>query len=190
MDEINCLDLFSGCGGLSRGLSEAGLKVKWGNENDKNAANTYRSAHPGTHLFEEDAKDLFQRIFDKDENVLTDHSKSYLEVISTDYRPQVEVVFAKKRGQERKDNWVINLEEFISVKGINAMGNQLTKEKVLEINSLEPLPYEEPEPPKTEEIEVVDEENVDTAQPKDSSETDSENRKNLDEDGTQGSLFD
>ncbi|MBG48169.1 MAG: DNA topoisomerase IV [Pseudozobellia sp.] len=127
---------------------------------------------------------------DKDENVLTDHSKSYLEVISTDYRPQVEVVFAKKRGQERKDNWVINLEEFISVKGINAMGNQLTKEKVLEINSLEPLPYEEPEPPKTEEIEVVDEENVDTAQPKDSSETDSENRKNLDEDGTQGSLFD
>ncbi|AYN67999.1 DNA gyrase/topoisomerase IV subunit A [Euzebyella marina] len=127
---------------------------------------------------------------DKDENVLTDHSKSYLEVISTDYRPQVEVVFAKKRGQERKDNWVINLEEFISVKGINAMGNQLTKEKVLEINSLDPLPYEEPEPPKTEEIEVVDEENVDTAQPKDSSETDSENRKNLDEDGTQGSLFD
>jgi DNA (cytosine-5)-methyltransferase 1 len=67
MSEISCLDLFSGCGGLSRGLSEAGLKVKWSNENDKHAANTYRSAHPGTHLFEEDVTTLFQRIVEKDE---------------------------------------------------------------------------------------------------------------------------
>ena len=65
---------------------------------------------------------------DREDNVLTDHPKSYLENISTDYRPVVEVVFAKKRGQDRKDNWVLNLEEFISVKGMSAMGNQLTKD--------------------------------------------------------------
>ncbi|WP_446051115.1 DNA gyrase/topoisomerase IV subunit A [Zobellia laminariae] len=99
---------------------------------------------------------------DKEENVLTDHPKSHVEIISTDYRPMIELVFAKKRGQDRKDNLELNLEEFISVKGIGAMGNQLTKDKVLEINMLDPLPYEEPEPQKTEGIEGVDEENGNT----------------------------
>ncbi|MGP1993651.1 DNA gyrase/topoisomerase IV subunit A [Zobellia laminariae] len=99
---------------------------------------------------------------DKEENVLTDHPKSHVEIISTDYRPMIELVFAKKRGQDRKDNLELNLEEFISVKGIGAMGNQLTKDKVLEINMLDPLPYEEPEPQKTEGMEGVDEENGNT----------------------------
>ena len=94
---------------------------------------------------------------DKEENILTDHSKSYLERFMTDYRPRVEIVFAKKRGQERKENWVLNLEEFIAIKGITAMGNQLTKEKVLEINGLAPLPYELPEPTRIEDIEVMEE---------------------------------
>lgn len=44
------------------------------------------------------------------------------------------------------------------------MGNQLTKDKVLEINGLSPLPYEPPEPTKTEDIEVVEEEDVDVPQ--------------------------
>jgi topoisomerase-4 subunit A len=97
---------------------------------------------------------------DKEENIITDHTKSYLEKIFTDYRPRAEVVFSKKRGQDRKDNLEINLEEFISVKGITAMGNQLTKDKVLEINALDSLPYEPPKPKNTMDIEVVDEENV------------------------------
>ena len=97
---------------------------------------------------------------DKEEGFISEHSKSYLEKVFTAYRPQAEVVFTKKRGEERKDNWVINLEEFIAIKGISAMGNQLTKEKVLEINELDPLPYEKPEPKKAEDIEVVDEENI------------------------------
>ncbi|RKN80972.1 DNA gyrase/topoisomerase IV subunit A [Ulvibacterium marinum] len=97
---------------------------------------------------------------DKEENIITDHSKSYLEKMFTDYRPRAEIVFSKKRGQDRRDNLEINLEEFISVKGITAMGNQLTKEKVLEINALDPLPYEPPKPKDTMDIEVVDEENV------------------------------
>src|SRR5690606_20359713 len=79
---------------------------------------------------------------EREETIITDHPDSYLEKIFTDHRPMAEVVFAKKRGQERAENMEVNLEEFIAVKGINAMGNQLTKEKVLEINALEPLPYE------------------------------------------------
>ena len=65
---------------------------------------------------------------------------SFLEVISTDWRPQAEIVFVKEKGKDRKVT-LINIEEFISVKGINAIGNQLTNKKVKEINLLDPLPY-------------------------------------------------
>ncbi|MAP54844.1 DNA gyrase/topoisomerase IV subunit A [Altibacter sp.] len=97
---------------------------------------------------------------DKEELIITDHPKSYLERVFTDHRPVAEVVFIKERGKERKDNAEVNLEEFIAVKGITAMGNQLTKDKVLEINALSPLPYDPPKPVPTEDMEVVDEEAV------------------------------
>lgn len=94
------------------------------------------------------------------ESILTDHPKSYLEKVFTDYRPKAEIVFAKKRGKDRQDNLEVDLEQFIAIKGISAMGNQLTKDKVLEINAMDPLPYEVPKPREASEIEVVDEENV------------------------------
>ena len=97
---------------------------------------------------------------DREELIITDHPNSYLERIFTDYRPMAEIVFAKKRGQERQENQIINLEEFITIKGIGAMGNQLTKDKVLEVNALEPLEYIAPEPLPTKEIEVVEQEIV------------------------------
>ena len=97
---------------------------------------------------------------DKEETVITAHEKSYLEVVSTDYKPMVELVFVKPRGKEQKPNEEINLEEFISIKGIQAMGNQLTKEKVKQINLLDPLPYEEPKEVPAQDLDVVDEENV------------------------------
>lgn len=97
---------------------------------------------------------------EREESVISEHPKSYLEKIFTDWRPLAEVVFVKKRGQDRLDNLELNLEEFISIKGINALGNQLTKNKVLEINNLEPLPYTMPEPKEVADIDVVDEETV------------------------------
>ncbi|MCZ4319557.1 DNA gyrase/topoisomerase IV subunit A [Aequorivita viscosa] len=121
---------------------------------------------------------------DKEETIISDHPNSYLEKIFTDYRPMAEVVFAKKRGQEREENLEVNLEEFIAVKGINAMGNQLTKEKVLEINTKEPLPYEPPAPVQPKEIDVVDEEDV-ASKNKDS---EAEDNSKTDE-GGQGLLF-
>ncbi len=124
---------------------------------------------------------------DKEETIITENPNSYLEKIFTDYRPMAEVVFAKKRGQEREENMEINLEEFIAVKGITAMGNQLTKEKVLEINTMEPLLYEPPAPVGPEEIDVVDEEdlNEETNTPEDENEPD---ESITDNDG-QGRLF-
>jgi len=98
--------------------------------------------------------------YDKEEKIITDHPKSYLEKVFTDYRPMAELVYSKKRGMERKDNLIINIEEFISIKGSSAMGNQLTKEKILEINALDPLPYKVPKVHDTMDIEVVDEESI------------------------------
>jgi len=97
---------------------------------------------------------------DKEEYIITDHPKSYLEHVFTSQRPMAEIVFVKERGKDRKENIEVNIEEFISVKGISAMGNQLTKDKVLEINELPALPYEAPEPLSANEIDVVAEETV------------------------------
>src|SRR5690606_30344489 len=80
----------------------------------------------------------------KEELVITSHPKSHLEIVSTDWKPVVEIEFTKERGKDRKDNWELNLEEFISIKGITALGNQLTKDKVNQINLLEPIPFEAP----------------------------------------------
>ncbi len=78
---------------------------------------------------------------DREEVVINGHPKSYLEKVFTDHRPVAEVVFVKERNKERKENLEVDLESFIAIKGITAMGNQLTKDKVLEINALEPLAY-------------------------------------------------
>ncbi|HEY4540481.1 MAG TPA: DNA gyrase/topoisomerase IV subunit A [Faecalibacter sp.] len=79
--------------------------------------------------------------------------KSEIKFISTDYYPMIELVFAKIKGVEREPE-VINLEEFIAVKGIKAQGNQLTAYKLRQIVTLDPLPYEEPEEEEVEEDEV------------------------------------
>ncbi len=96
----------------------------------------------------------------KEECFISDHENSHLEIVSTDWKPLAEVEFTKERGKDRKDNLEVNLEEFIAVKGINALGNQLTKEKVNQISLLDPIPYEAPEEVPAEEIEVVDETDV------------------------------
>ena len=131
---------------------------------------------------------------DKEEFIISDDPKSYLEAVFTAYRPMAEVVFVKDRGKDRKPNLEVNLEEFIAVKGIAAMGNQLTKEKVLEINTLDSLPYDPPKPITTEEMEVVDEEELGEDAPKDASETKADNSSSQSETSqggdVQGTLFD
>ena len=95
----------------------------------------------------------------KEEVFITEHEKSQLEIISTDWRPVAEVIFAKVKGIQ-KENQVIDLEQFISVKGIKALGNQLTADKLKQINLLESLHFEEPEEVEPEQMEVSGEQNV------------------------------
>ncbi len=78
----------------------------------------------------------------KEDVFISEHPYSRLEIVSTDYRPVAEVIFAKVKGIE-KEPLTVNFEDFISVKGIKAQGNQLTSDKIKMINFLESLPYEE-----------------------------------------------
>ncbi|MFD2891500.1 DNA gyrase/topoisomerase IV subunit A [Flavobacterium chuncheonense] len=95
----------------------------------------------------------------KEETFISEHEKSQLEIVSTDWRPVAEVIFAKVKGVQ-KETIQVNLEEFIAVKGIKALGNQLTTDKIRQINLLEPLPFEEPVEPEPEKMEVKNEENL------------------------------
>lgn len=95
----------------------------------------------------------------KEEVFISEHPNSQLEIVSTDYRPVAEIVFAKVKGVQ-KENQTIDLEQFIAVKGIKALGNQLTTDKLKQVNLLESLPYEPPVEEIPEEIEVKEEENV------------------------------
>ena len=105
---------------------------------------------------------------EKEEEFISDHPKSQLEIVATDYRPLAEVQFSKRSLENEK----VNFEEFIAVKGIKALGNQLTTEKIKNVNLLESLPYEEPKEKKLEEIEVIDEELVGEKLPLEITETD------------------
>ena len=119
---------------------------------------------------------------DKEDVFISDHSKSQLEIIVVDYRPMAEVVFSK-RSLENKE---VNFEEFIAIKGIKAQGNQLTSDKIKQVNLLASLPYEEPEEPEVEEVEVVEEEVIkhsETIQKTDDEKTPPKEDENTSEDG-------
>lgn len=116
----------------------------------------------------------------KEELFITEHPKSQLEMVAVDWRPVAEIVFSKIRGKDQKPNQKISLEDFIAIKGIKAIGNQLTTDKIKQVNLLESLPYEEVEEKPAEEIEVIDEENVSS-----SNETKNEGSKGDDEGQTE-----
>ncbi|WP_427872870.1 DNA gyrase/topoisomerase IV subunit A [Flavobacterium sp. MMS24-S5] len=97
----------------------------------------------------------------KEESFITDHPNSQLEIVSTDYRPVAQLVFAKVKGVQ-KDDLHIDVEDFIAVKGFKALGNQLTTDKLKQVNLLDPLPYEEPVEEVPERPEISEDDPVET----------------------------
>ena len=95
-----------------------------------------------------------------------------VEIISTDWKPVIEVVTKNKK---LIDKYTVNLFDFISVKGIKAIGNQLTNKNVKEINLLDSIPYE-PETVELNEIEVIDA--IDNNDGEINSESDNDNTEN------------
>ena len=78
---------------------------------------------------------------DKEEQFLQEGAKIKLEWFSADWRPVCTLHFVKPRGREAKEAQQLAFEDFIAPKGIKAIGNQLTAEKLKHIEANEPLPY-------------------------------------------------
>ena len=91
----------------------------------------------------------------KEEVFISENKGSFLELISTDWRPVFELVFIKLRNKDQRPNQKIVFEEFISVKGIKAQGNQLTPHKIKQVNTLESLEYKPEDDESTDEVDSI-----------------------------------
>jgi len=94
---------------------------------------------------------------DKRVSYISEAPGSYLDVVSTAYRPEARIIFNKLLKETKNlPDQVLNLADLIEVKGMKAQGNQMTKMKVKEIVLTHPID-ESPEPwPQQEEPELVD----------------------------------
>jgi topoisomerase IV subunit A len=90
---------------------------------------------------------------DKRVGFITEAPGSYLDVVSTAFRPEARIVFNKLLKETKNlPDQILNLADLIDVKGMKAQGNQVTKMKVKEIVLTHPID-ESPEPwPQAEEI--------------------------------------
>ncbi|GAA4166761.1 DNA gyrase/topoisomerase IV subunit A [Chryseobacterium ginsenosidimutans] len=118
----------------------------------------WRPNQPVTCIYFDGEKDIYfikRFLFENSPNVQTfmpsEHSKSFIENVIVSNGATAEIIFAKDKGKDR-DPETVNIDEFIGVKGIKAIGNQFTKFKVKSINinipepeEEEPEVYEEPE---------------------------------------------
>jgi topoisomerase-4 subunit A len=133
-------------------------------EDDMIVLEKWKSKKPISAIYYDGEKEKYYikrfliEIQDKEEVFISEHPKSRLEIIALDYRPVAEVIFSKRS----LDNKEVNFEKFIAVKGIKAQGNQLTNDKIKQVNLLESLPFDEPEEPNVEEVEVIEEQIIQT----------------------------
>lgn len=109
----------------------------------------WRPNQPVTCIYYDGEKDIYfikRFLLENTVNVQTfmpsEHPKSFIERIIVANNATAEIVFAKDKGKER-DPESVNIDEFIAVKGIKAIGNQFTKFKVKNINITIPEPEEE-----------------------------------------------
>ena len=75
-----------------------------------------------------------------DQRFIPNKLKTQLELVSTDWKPVVEIIFSKQ-SKLQKDNQTLELEDLIGIKGIKAKGNQLSSFKIKSVNLLDPIPY-------------------------------------------------
>ena len=101
--------------------------------------------------FDGDAKTFMIKRFlveksSKPVSFIPEGEKVNLELLSSDWKPMIQINFRKQKGEEEAKSEEINVEEFIAVKGLKAKGNTLTKDSVNTIDALDPIPFEVPTP--------------------------------------------
>ena len=95
---------------------------------------------------------------DKRVSFIAEATGSYLDLVSTAYRPEAKIVFNKLLKETKNlPDQVLNLADLIDVKGMKAQGNQLTKMKVKEIVLTHPIDEGKEPWPNAQEEEIIDE---------------------------------
>ena len=94
-----------------------------------------------------------------DQQFIPSGSKIQLEIISSDWKPVIDISFSKTSKGSR-ENLKQEIEDLIGLKGIKALGNQLSPYKIKNINLTEPIPYTPIEKIPVMELEVNDEVSV------------------------------
>ncbi len=100
---------------------------------------------------------------DKRVSFISEAAGSYMDLVSTAYRPEAKIVFNKLLKETKNlPDQLLNLADLIDVKGMKAQGNQMTKMKVKEIvlthpidEGKEPWPNQQPEQ-FTEELDPIE----------------------------------
>ncbi|HLP54055.1 MAG TPA: DNA gyrase/topoisomerase IV subunit A [Fluviicola sp.] len=84
---------------------------------------------------------------DKRVSYISEAEGSYLDIVSTAFRPKIKIVYNKllKETKNLPDNEV-EIADFIEVKGMKAQGNQLTKLKIKEVVLMHPIEGDVPWP--------------------------------------------
>ena len=90
---------------------------------------------------------LCEVTMDKKVSFIDESEGSHLDAVSTAYKPKVRVIYNKLlKATKNLPDTIIDMDEFIDVKGMKAQGNQITKLKVKEIVLDHPIEGDEPWP--------------------------------------------
>ncbi len=106
---------------------------KW--EPDRPVSAVYYDGEKGVYR----VKRFYPEQTQKKTRFITEHSKSFLEIVSTAHEPRVRVTFDKKDKPEAD----ILLSEVVGIKGVKAKGNKLTDGGINRVDPIDPLPEEE-----------------------------------------------
>ena len=109
MENPKTLDLFSGCGGLSLGMENAGFDVVYANELNEDAAETYRNNFPNTLVEVGDIKEIDPK------NVQRRIKKNSVDLIGAGPPCQGFSTLVKRNGRDPRNRLFRNLIRFIEV---------------------------------------------------------------------------
>ena len=99
-----------------------------------------------------------------DQQFIPSGSKIQLEMISSDWKPVIEISFSKT-SKGLRDDLTQEIGELIGIKGIKALGNQLSSYKIKNINLMNPIPFVPPEKTSVMDLEVNEEVSLESENP-------------------------
>ena len=107
MNTPNAIDLFSGCGGLSLGMENAGFEVIYANELNKDAAETYCNNFPNTIVDVGDIREI------NPEDVQKRIKKNNIDIIGAGPPCQGFSTLVKRNGRDPRNRLFRNLVKFV-----------------------------------------------------------------------------